>query len=168
MIRADAIGHYLTTEKGNLLAAEPGTWKRIVRRLDTNGSRIDRLPHRNIISAVLVLWVISVMGYIAILVVGVPSLDSQIVQWRDLLIVIQVVIGGLIIAAGIAWLTGNEESGLRYAVLGSLLSLIALQSLYFYLSQFAAITTTFLQFAFLLILLAYRRWYLGEQSSELV
>jgi hypothetical protein len=99
------------------------------------------------------------------MVAGVPSLDSQIVQWRDLLIVIQVVIGGLMIVAVIAWLTGKEENGLRYAVLGSLLSLIALQSLYFYLSQFAAITSTLLQLAFFLILLAYRRWYLGEGSS---
>ncbi len=79
MIRADAIGHYLTTEKGNLLAAEPGMWKRIVRRIDTNGSRIDRLPHRNIITTFLALWVVSAIGYIAVLFAGVPSLDSQIV-----------------------------------------------------------------------------------------
>jgi len=40
--------------------------------------------------------------------------------------------------------------------------LVALQTLYFYLSQFAAITATLLQLAFLQILLTYRRWYLSE------
>ena len=78
---------------------------------------------------------IGAIVYIAILVVGIPSLDSQIVQWRVLLITIQVVIGALMIIATIKWLSGNERSGLRYAVLGSLISLVALQTLYFYLSQ---------------------------------
>jgi len=68
-------------------------------------------------------------------------------------------IGILMIAALIAWLTRNEEFGLNFAVAGFLLSLVALQTLYFYLSQFSALTTTLLQLVFLLVLLAYRRWY---------
>ena len=64
------------------------------------------------------------------------------------------------IVALLFWLAGSEELGLRLAVSGFLLSLVALQTLYFYLSQFSAITATLLQLAFLLILLAYRRWYL--------
>jgi hypothetical protein len=35
---------------------------------------------------------------------------------------------------------------------------VALQTLYCYLSQFSALAATLLQLAFLLILLAYRRW----------
>jgi hypothetical protein len=42
--------------------------------------------------------------------------------------------------------------------------LVALQTLYFYLSQFSAITATLLQLVFLLALLAYRRWYLRDHS----
>ena len=67
----------------------------------------------------------------------------------------------LMIVAVIAWLIGNEELGMKFALFGFLLSLVALQSLYFYLSQFAAVTMTLIQLVFLLILLAYRRWYLS-------
>lgn len=64
--------------------------------------------------------------------------------------------------AGRARLAGNEEVGLKFAVIGFLLSLVGLQTLYFYLSQFSAITTTLLQLIFLLSLLAYRQWHLNE------
>jgi hypothetical protein len=43
---------------------------------------------------------------------------------------------------------------------GYLLSLVALQLLYFYLSQFSAITATLLQLAILQNLFAYHRWHL--------
>ncbi|MGB7095774.1 MAG: hypothetical protein WBD62_14120, partial [Anaerolineales bacterium] len=98
----------------------------------------------------------------SVLVQGGANIDSQVVQWRGALIVIQLVIGALMILAVIAWHTGSEERGLQFAVFGFLLSLIALQTLYFYISQFSALTTTLIQFILLLILLAYRRWHLTE------
>jgi presenilin-like A22 family membrane protease len=58
----------------------------------------------------------------------------------------------------------REDLGLKLAISGFLLSLVALQTLYFYLSQFSAITATLLQLAFLQILLAYRRWYLRDHA----
>ena len=44
----------------------------------------------------------------------------------------------------------------------STFKLVGLQTLYFYLSQFSALTTSLIQFVFLLILLAYRRWYFND------
>lgn len=61
--------------------------------------------------------------------------------------------------AALAWLTGNEERGLGLAVSGLPLSLVALLTLYYYLSQFSAVTGMLLQEAFLQVLLAYCRWY---------
>jgi hypothetical protein len=109
---------------------------------------------------------IFVFGFIAVLILNVPTVVSQVVQWQGVLISIQVVVGGLMIIALLTWLVGNEERGLRFAISGFLLSLVALQTLYFYLSQFAAITVTLLQLLFLLILLAYRRWYLSDRQGE--
>jgi hypothetical protein len=43
--------------------------------------------------------------------------------------------------------------------------LVSFQMLYFYLSQFSAIIATLLQLAFLLIMLAYRRWYLDGDTG---
>jgi predicted nucleic acid-binding protein len=156
----NAIGAYLQKEKGHLSAAEPDIWKRVITRVDALGMRLGRRMHRAIILALLILWVVFVICYIVVLVQGGSNLDSQVIQWRDALIAIQVVIGGLMILALMVWLTGNEERGLKFAVSGFLFSLVALQTLYFYISQFSAITATLLQLAFLQILLAYNRWYL--------
>jgi len=163
---ADAISDYLRQEKRHLWAAEPGRWKRTATRVETLGRRLGRRVHRAIISVLLILWVVFVIGYIAILAQGGANLDSQVVQWRGPLIVIQAMIGGLMIVAVLAWLARNEERGLRLGISGFLLSLVALQTLYFYLSQFSAITVTLLQLAFLQILFAYRRWYLGDLAAD--
>jgi hypothetical protein len=120
--------------------------------------------HRAIISGLLILWVAFVIGYIVVLLQGGANLDSQVVHWRGPLVAMQALVGTLMIVALGAWLTGREEIGLKLAVSGFLLSLVALQTLYFYLSQFSAITATLLQLAFLWILVTYRRWYLRDNS----
>jgi hypothetical protein len=163
---ANAISDYLQKEKRHLPASEPGYWRRTAMRVEAFGLRLGRRMHRTIISVILILWVILVIGYIAVLVLEVPTIESQVVQWRGPLVAIQTAIGGLMIVALLAWLTRNEEHGLKFAVSGFLLSLVALQLLYFYLSQFSAITATLLQLAFLQILFTYRRWYLHKNSSS--
>lgn len=163
---ASAISAYLQKEKRHLSGAEPSYWKRIAMRVDALGRRLGRRMHRAIIAALLILWVTFVIGYVAVLILGGTNLDNQVVQWRGPLIVIQTVVGGLMIFAVVAWLSGNEGRGLRFGIYGFLLSLVALQLLYFYLSQFSAITATLLQLAFLAVLLAYRRWYLGDRSGD--
>jgi hypothetical protein len=164
---ANAISNYLEKEKQYLAEAEHGVWKRFIKQADSIGRRLGRNTHRTIISVFLILWLIFVMGYIAVLVQGGANLDSQVLQWRGVLIAIQFSVGGLIIVAVYAWITGNEERGLKFGVWGFLLSLVALQTLYFYLSQFSAIISTLIQFTLLEILLAYRRWYLSDSSSRL-
>jgi hypothetical protein len=157
---ANAVTIYLEKEKGYLAAAEPDIWQRVFTWVDAMGKRLGRPMHRTIISALLILWLTVVISYITILIHGRANLSSQVVQWRGALIVFQVVIGGLMIFALSAWLTRDEVRSLKFAVSGFLFSLVALQTLYFYLSQFSAITSTLLQLAFLQILLTYRRWYL--------
>jgi hypothetical protein len=158
---AVAISSYLEQEKKHLAAAKPDVWKRTALWVNSLGQRLGRRRHHTLISVILVLWLVIVIGFIAVMVLGGANLDSQVLQWRGALIIIQVVICILMIFAVTAWLSGNEERGLRFAVAGFLLSLVALQTLYFYLSQFSALTTTLLQLLFLLILFAYRRRYLN-------
>jgi len=105
--------------------------------------------------------VVFAVGSIAKMALGGVNLDTQVLQWRWVLIVIQSIVGGLMIFSVVTWLTRYEERGLKFAVWGILLSLVALQLLYFYISQLLAITSTLLQFIALQILLSYRRWYLS-------
>jgi hypothetical protein len=162
---ANAIDEYLQQQKHRLAAAEPGRWKRIVMRVDAWGRRLGQPRHRTVITLLLSLWVVFVIGYIAILAQGSPNLDAQVLQWRGPLMAIQAVVGGLMAVAVFAWLARNEDLGLKFGIGGFLLSLVALQLHYFYLSQFYAVTFTLLQFALLQILLAYRRWYLREAAK---
>jgi hypothetical protein len=161
---ATALAQYLEKEKRHLPAAEPGFWRRSGRKLERFGRGLGRRRHRALISAILVLWLVIVVGYIVVLVQGGPSLDEQVLQWKGALIGIQAVTGILMFAAVLRWFTKREEWGLKFGISGFLLSLVALQLLYFYLSQFSAITATLILYAFLQVLLAYRRWYIEEAS----
>jgi hypothetical protein len=160
---ADALSTYLLGVRGHLAKAEPGLLKRITMKVDAFGMRIGRRVLRNIISIVLIIWTVFVISYIAVLVTGLPTLNPQIIEWRVPLIIVQIVIGGFMLIAAVAWVIGNEKRGLEFAIFGFLLSLVAFQTLYFYLSQFSAITTTLIQLFFILILAAYRRWYMREK-----
>jgi hypothetical protein len=162
---ANAISLYMEKGKEHLVPATPGYWKRFARRIDKLSSRLGRRRHRTIISAILLLWSLVALGFIVIVVVGIPSLGSEILQWRSVLIVIQALVSVLMIGAIVAWFSGRESTGLKLAIIGFLLSLVALQTLYFYLSQFQAITVTLLQLLFLVILLDYRNRYLRDERD---
>jgi len=158
---ANVISDYLQQEKERLSEAEPGFWKRFTLWVDAVGLRIGRRLHRSIISIALIGWLMLVAGYIRVIVRGGTNLDLQVLQWGAPLICIQVVVGILLIVASLFWLTQKEELGLKFGVSGFLVSLVALQLLYFYISQFSAITATLLQLGLLQLLITYRRWYLN-------
>jgi hypothetical protein len=164
---ASAINSYIEQEKNRLLAAKPGFWKRCSIWVEETGRNFGRHRHRIIISVILILWLVFLVGFILVLVQENPNLDLQVAKWKLPLIVIQALIGVLMIIALVNWLRGREKTGLNFAVASFLLSLIALQTLYFYLSQFSALTTTLIQFTFLLILLAYNRWYLNGAHIDI-
>jgi hypothetical protein len=163
---ANAISVYLEKETGRLAPARPGYWKRISGHMDTLSSRLGRRWHHAIISAILILWALVALGSAAVLLLELPTLDSDIVQWRDGLIAIQALVGALMIVAAVAWFSGRESAGVRFAIIAFLLSLVALQMLYFYLSQFQALTVTLLQLLFLLILIDYRDRYVRKDVHK--
>jgi hypothetical protein len=159
---ANAISDYLDGQKGLLPKAEPDFWKRATLWIDSEGLRLGRRRHRTIITLALIGWLIFILAYIAAIFLGGSNLDPQVLPWRIPLVVIQIAVGILMVLGTFFWLKRKEELGLKYGVSGFLISLIALQLLYFYISQFMAIIITLLQLAILLVLLAYRRWYLND------
>jgi hypothetical protein len=156
----DILRGYLDREMGQLPPAKVGVWKRFTLWVDEVGNRFGRSKHRAAISFALIGWVILVVGYIVAIFQGGPNLDFQVLQWRAPLIGIQVVIGFILIVAAFFWLIKREDLGLKFGVSGFLISLVALQLLYFYISQFSALTATLLQLAILQVMFAYRRWYI--------
>lgn len=163
---ASTLRSFLQGEMDSLGMVKPSFWTRFAGRVDEAGLRVGRRVHHAIIAGLLLLWLAVLLGYIVVLTQGDPTLSSQVLQWRTPLLVIQVIVGGLMILALLFWFTGSENLGINFAVGGFLLSLVALQTLYFYLSQFSALTSTLFQVGFPLVLFAYRRWYLTSEPAE--
>jgi hypothetical protein len=156
----DLLSDYFEMEKEHLEAPEPNLWKRFARSVDSVGMRIGRRNLRWVISLLLIGWILFIAGYLFLIGFGFPDIDPIVTQWRTLLIGIQAIIGVLMVIAAWYWLSGKEARGLRFAIIGLLFSLIALQTLYFYITQFSAITATLLQLAFLGLFVLYRRLFL--------
>jgi hypothetical protein len=165
-VLAQAIGEYIHKEKQYLADAQPDIWKRTVRWIDTVGLKLGRRTHHKVISIILILWGTIMFSYIGYLLFASANLADQVLQWRGVLLLTQVLIGGLMIIALYNWLKKNEGRGVNIALGGFLLSLVALQTLYFYLTQFSAVISTLLQLGCLLVLLAYRRLYLSEGETD--
>lgn len=163
---ANALSDYLQMESEHLAITKPSFWKRTIFWIDAIGIRLGRRRHRAIISIALLGWIILVAGYIETIFQGGRNLDPQVLQWRVPLILFQVIVGILIVIAAILWLLQREDHALIFGIGGFLISLIALQLLYFYISPFLAITLTLLELAILQVLFAYRRWYFNKGNSE--
>ena len=163
---ANALGDFLEEENKHLPEGEIFLLKRITLWLDKLGKRIGERLHRTLITWLLILWIVFVTGYLILLIQGGESIDPEVLEWRNLLIMIQIAVGALMVSAFLSWYGKKEEQGIQLAVSGILLSLVALQTLYFYLSQYSAVTATAIQFVFLQVLLSYRRWYLVEKVSR--
>lgn len=157
---ADAIGNYLDLEKAHLASASPPFWKRLRSRAEAVGRRLGRPVHHHSISVLLAVWVISAVSAILFILNSGGEPGVQDIEWRFTILALQSVVGALMALALGSWLLKSERRGIQLAESGILLSLIGLQTIEFYISQFSAVGATLLQVAFLLVLIAYRRWYL--------
>jgi len=85
--------------------------------------------------------------------------------WHYLRIFLEGLVGLIALAAIYLVARGRERAGVNAALLALLLSLTGVILLSFYLDQFRAVVTALFQFGVLLLVLAYRRWYLEDMSS---
>jgi 4-amino-4-deoxy-L-arabinose transferase-like glycosyltransferase len=98
---------------------------------------------------------------------GLSTSELSVVNnpfWLYFTLVLQTGIALMVLLALIAWLRHREARGQRVATFALVLSLVLNQPLLFYMNQLAALAGTLYQFVFLLILLAYRRYYLPAQD----
>lgn len=179
---ATALGSYLQHEKEGLSEAKPGFWGRVSKRADELGRSIGRKTHRRLITIMMVLWSFSgviIGALLPLIAFGVVDLEDETFQaglstselsvvnnpfWLYFTLVLQTGIALMVLLALIAWLRHREARGQRVATFALVLSLVLNQPLLFYMNQLAALAGTLYQFVFLLILLAYRRYYLPAQD----
>ncbi|HET6444746.1 MAG TPA: hypothetical protein VFI27_09230 [candidate division Zixibacteria bacterium] len=180
---ASALGPYLQQEREHLAEAKPSFWKKTAKQVDKVGRRIGRRTHRWLISIMLILWLIAAAltsALLPLIAFGVVDLEDEAFRatlssselsvvdstfWLYFTLLLQLGIGLLVLLATIAWLRHNEERGQKVATFALILSLVISQPLLFYLNQLSALGGTLYQFVLLLILLAYRRWYLEGEGQ---
>jgi hypothetical protein len=162
---ANAIDNFLQAQNHPIPPIKPSLWQQFIERVNELSLTFDRQMHRTIITGIWIGWLLFVTGYIAIIIEVGDNLDPKVLQWRTLLIVIQACVGILLVVATYFWLNRKERLGLKVSITGFLVSLVALQLLYFYISQFLAITVTLLQVSILLVLIAYDQRYFVKEHS---
>lgn len=158
-------------------AAQVSFWQKIWLSITQNGKRFGRRVHRRLImfllgwnglqaflSLLMLLLVVTLsvspLQFLRDTVVNNQALDN-LSDWPWLLLhsTLQLAVGLIALLAFYQFVRGNDAKGLQTATLSLTISLTTVVLLTFYLNQFAAISTALLQFAFLLVLNAYRNWY---------
>ena len=91
--------------------------------------------------------------------------DPTSVSWFLILIVLSGVTGLMNVIGGALLFIGKVRLGSEISYLGLLIALTTVNLLLFYFNQFAAVSTTILEFILLVALLRYRQIYLGAGSS---
>ena len=92
-------------------------------------------------------------------------IGTSIGIWHVLRLILEIIIGMLMLISVVLIFYRKKYAGMHIGLIALLLSLTGLLLLSFYLDQFGALRLALVQFPFLLIMIAYRRWYLNSPSS---
>jgi hypothetical protein len=85
--------------------------------------------------------------------------------WFEARLSLQALVGFILILSAMLMIFRKDRLGITLSFLGLLLSISTVNLLMFYFDQFSAIITAVIQFVILLIVLYYRRRYLGSQLA---
>ncbi len=162
---------------------QPSLTQRFSTFLTTWGQRLGRPWHRRLIilglliiavsslvTLIGLLWVAvspsaTTQAYLAGLVEAAQQTDAGSVAGNYLRIILEAADGIVALVAIYFFLRGKERRGVVFALIVIILALTAVQLITFYLDQFTAILPTLFQFGFLLLVLAYQRWYLDKNQQ---
>jgi hypothetical protein len=180
---AAAIGTYLQETDIPLLPTRPSRWRRIHALLERWGRRIGRRSHRILIllsmavlsAGMIMAIVLPIFVAVAPETAGQRLLTWLVTQddiqtagsrlWFYARILLEGVVGFFALIAIYSFAKSRELQGTQAALLALLISLTGVLLLSFYLDQFSATTTALIQSGALLLVVAYRRWYLEAERS---
>ena len=171
-------------QQGNIPIVEdnPGYLRQLARKVSAWPHRLSRHWHRLlIITGLSIIALSAFVTFTALIWVEVfpetltgtmlanlaaetAKTDVRSLFGQYLRMILEIVIGGISITGIYFILRGNEHRGLVFALVAVILSLTALQLITFYLDQFTAILPALFQLGFLMLILAYRRWYLADPT----
>jgi hypothetical protein len=180
---ATALHTYLQETDIPLVPARPGFWWRLRATLERWGRYFGRQRHRIVIVLAMAILALGMVAAVAVPFFGVVAPETagqRLLAWQmarvdvqsagsDFWLYARLVLEGLVgfIALGAIFffVRHSEPQAIHAALLALMLSLTGVLLLSFYLDQFSATITALLQFSVLLLVLAYRRWYLSDEMG---
>jgi hypothetical protein len=183
VLLSEQLSAYLQQDTLPLARYRPGLWTRFTRRMQALGARVGRKTHRRLIEfilailglsalltvfALILVWLSPQLSYLDVfesVLTDAEKLSTQNPVWLVVRLVLQTVVGLLYLWALVDFWRKRELAGVDMAIFAALLSLTAVQLLSFYLNQFGAIAGALAAFGLLLLLLAYRAWYVQEHAE---
>jgi hypothetical protein len=175
---AAALHTYLLDTAIPLAPPKTGLGDRLTAILKHVAARVGRRRHRDLIILAMALTVAgTALGILALLLAAwtthtsIPALFHLFLTqdeiaganngfWFYLRIALQLLVSVLALVSVILLYAKRDRPGIRAAYVALLLSLTGGTLLAFYMDQFRAVTTALYQFSVLLLVLAYRQWYL--------
>jgi hypothetical protein len=180
---ADGLAEYLQQDGLPLVQYRPGLWSRFSSWAQVQGERLGRKNHLRLIKmilailglyallnviALLFVWLapgLSILDLMGWLVTEAEQLSTQRPAWLVVRLALQTLVGLLYLFALVYLWRGRDTTGMDLAIFAALLSLTAVELLSFYLDQFGALAGALAAFGMLLVLLAYRAWYLQTDNQ---
>ena len=168
---AEDLLNYFNGDLLTLARKKPGRLEKIESMLQEFEKRyLDQRRLRGLlIIGIGALGIISVLNPIWIiidLILNLTGNTSAEIFWIISLFVIQLVTGLLLIRGAVLIYKGNESQGLRISYITLLVYLTMMNLFLFYYYQFATILAAIFQFALLMGVLHYQRWYLNIQNNN--
>lgn len=179
---ADALNYYLSQTDIPLVPDQPGFWKRVSLTVEEKGKQFGRQRHRALILVSLIIMSVIAFSIAALLLftalgpqdlvqrlldtISTGALDVGDGFWFNLRILLELLVGAAALGGIYFFITREDLRGVNAALLALLVSLTGIRLLSFYFDQFSATTMALIQLGVLLVVLAYREWYLREETGE--
>jgi hypothetical protein len=181
---ATTVQTYLQKTDIPLVPEQPSYWKRLSAVIEERGKRFGRSRHRWLIMAALVILALGSLGTIAVLLyVALGPDDSQLRLfglyslhtgeqsiglgfWYYLRMVLEILVSVGALLGIYYFMHRLDMRGVNAALLALLVSLTGIRLFSYYFDQFSATTMAVIQLGVLLVVLAYREWYLREETGE--
>ncbi|MFC2037453.1 hypothetical protein ACFLYD_05730 [Chloroflexota bacterium] len=180
---ATTLHTYLQETDIPLVPARPSIWRRLMATLERWGKRLGRRGHRIVIVLAMLILALGMVAAVAVPFLGVVAPETagqrflawQMARadvqssgsdfWFYARLLLEGLVGFIALGAIFFFVWHSERQAIHAALLSLMLSLTGVLLLSFYLDQFSATIMALLQFGVLLLVLAYRRWYLSDEMG---